>query len=90
MRSEENAKMIGVFLHLAYWSIFGGVNPIQVDRGMKRKMYTMMIETLEYFEIKMENKRLWAVLALPLLLLTLKMAAHYFFSVQYPKLFHSE
>jgi len=44
--------MIGVFLHLAYWSIFGGVNPIQVDRTMKRKMYTMMVETLEYFEIK--------------------------------------
>lgn len=48
-KSEENAKFIGVFLHLAYWSIFGGVNPIQVDQLMKRKMYTMMVETLEYF-----------------------------------------
>ncbi len=57
---------------------------------MKRKMYTMMVETLEYFEIKMESKRNWAVLGFPLLLLTLKMAAHYFFSIQYPKLFQSE
>ena len=38
----------------------------------------------------MESKRLWSVLGLPLLLLTLKMAAHYFFAVQYPKLFQSE
>lgn len=53
-------------------------------------MYTMMVETLEYFEIKMENKRLWSVLGFPLLLLTIKMAAHYFFSIQYPKLFQSE
>ena len=38
----------------------------------------------------MESKRNWAVLGFPLLLLTLKMAAHYFFSIQYPKLFQSE
>jgi hypothetical protein len=50
----------------------------------------MMVETLEYFEIKMESKRNWAVLGFPLLLLTLKMAAHYFFSIQYQKLFQSE
>lgn len=30
-------------MHLTYWSIFGGVNPIQVDQLMKKKMYTMMI-----------------------------------------------
>jgi hypothetical protein len=57
---------------------------------MKKKMYTMMVETLEYFEIKLENKKLWAVLGFPLILLTLKMASHYFFSIQYPRLFQSE
>jgi hypothetical protein len=30
------------------------------------------------------------VLAFPMILLTLKMAAHYFFTIQYPKLFQSE
>jgi hypothetical protein len=90
VKSEENAKFIGVFLHLAYWSIFGGVNPIQVDRLMKRKMYTMMIETLEYFEIKMESRRMWSIIGCPLLLLTLRMTSHYFFSMQYPRLFQSE
>jgi len=30
IRSESMVKMIGVFLHLAYWCIFGGVNPIQI------------------------------------------------------------
>ena len=42
IRSESNAKMIGVFLHLAYWCIFGGVNPIQIESTMKKKMYIMM------------------------------------------------
>jgi hypothetical protein len=49
IKSEENAKFIGVFLHLAYWAILGNVNPIQIDRNMKKKMYIMMFETLEYF-----------------------------------------
>lgn len=44
--------MIGVFLHLAYWCIFGGVNPIQIESTMKKKMYIMMFETIEYFKIK--------------------------------------
>jgi len=30
IRSESMVKFIGVFLHLAYWCIFGGVNPIQI------------------------------------------------------------
>ena len=38
----------------------------------------------------MENKKLWSVLGFPLILLTLKMASHYFFSIQYPKLFRFE
>ena len=38
----------------------------------------------------MESKKLWSILGFPLLLLTLKMAAHYFFFKQYPKLFQSE
>lgn len=42
IRSESMVKMIGVFLHLAYWCIFGGVNPIQIENTMKKKMYIMM------------------------------------------------
>ena len=78
-----------MFLHLAYWCAFGGVNPIQIDKTMKRKMYTMMYETLEYFEIKTDNGRLWKRLGYPMLLLTLKMASRYFFNIHYPKLFLS-
>ncbi len=89
LRSESMAKMIGVFLHLAYWCIFGGVNPIQIEGNMKKKMYIMMFETLEYFQIKVDNKKLWAVLVFPMVLLTLKMAANYFFAKQYLKIFQA-
>lgn len=90
LRSESMVKFIGVFLHLAYWCIFGGVNPIQIESAMKKKMYIMMFETVEYFKIKVDNKKLWAILVFPMVLLTLKMAAHYFFSLQYTKIFQSE
>jgi hypothetical protein len=42
LRSEENAKFIGIFLHLGYWAVFGAVNPLQIDSGMKRKMFIMI------------------------------------------------
>ena len=42
LRSDNNAKFIGVFLHLAYWSVFGAVNPIQVENSTKKKMYLMI------------------------------------------------
>lgn len=42
LRSDTNAKFIGVVLHLAYWSVFGVVNPIQVEVSTKKKMYLMI------------------------------------------------
>jgi hypothetical protein len=42
IKSEENAKFIGVFLHLSNWIVFGGVNPIQIDASMKKKMFLMI------------------------------------------------
>lgn len=82
--------MIGVLLHLCYWCIFGGVNPIQIDSAVKKKMYILIFETLEYFSIQFDSKKLWGMLVLPMILLTLKMSIHYFFAMQYPKLFQSE
>jgi hypothetical protein len=70
--------------------IFGGVNPIQIDSGRKKKMFLMISETMKYFEIKTENKKTWMILVQPMLILTLKMALDYFFHSQYPKLFVSE
>ena len=52
IKSEENVKFIGVFLHLSYWSVFGGVNPVQIDLTTKKKMFLIISETMEYFELK--------------------------------------
>lgn len=90
IKSEENAKFIGIFLHLAYWAVFGGVNPLQIDLNMKKKMFLMVSETLKYFELKTETKKFWMTLVQPMVILTLKMGLDYFFHVQYPKLFESE
>lgn len=79
IRSEENAKLIGIFLHLSYWAVFGGVNPLQIDSGMKKKMFLIITETMKYFELKTEVKKNWITLVQPMILLTLKMALDYFF-----------
>ena len=42
---------MGVFLHFAYWSIFGNVNPLNIDTSLKKQMYLTMFEVLEYFNM---------------------------------------
>ena len=42
IKSDENVKFIGVFLHLSYWSVFGGVNPVQIELSTKKKMFLMI------------------------------------------------
>lgn len=39
-------KLMGVFLHFAYWSIFGNVNPLNIDTSLKKQMYLTMFEVL--------------------------------------------
>ena len=49
LKLEQFAKFIGIFLHFAYWIVFGAVNPIPIDLKMKQKMYFIMFEYMEYF-----------------------------------------
>jgi len=30
--TENSAKLIGLFCHLAYWSVFGHMNPLPLDK----------------------------------------------------------
>lgn len=69
------AKFVGIFLHFAYWQVFGSVNPVQIDPALKHQMFLVMYESLEFFEIRLESKKLWVALCMPMLLLTLKMAS---------------
>jgi hypothetical protein len=45
---------------------------------------------MKYFELKTSNKKNWATLIQPMLILTLKMSLDYFYHRQYPTLFASE
>jgi len=87
LKSEEMAKFVGIFLHFSYWQVFGSVSPVQIDPALKHQMFLVMYETLEFFEIQLENKKLWVALCMPMLLLTLKMTAEQLYRGMYPQFF---
>lgn len=42
------ARLVGLTCHLIYWSVFGHVNPKQIEFDKKRKMFVAGYETLHY------------------------------------------
>lgn len=47
----------------------------------------MMFETLEYFSIRIDDKKLWVTLAMPMILLCLKMVCEKIYRNGYPQFF---
>ena len=52
IKSEEMAKFIGIFAHLAYWLVFGHVNPIELDNVSKKQMFVQLYEILMEFNTR--------------------------------------
>lgn len=49
INSKEMAKFIGIFAHLAYWLVFGHVNPIELDSASKKQIFVQLYEILMDF-----------------------------------------
>lgn len=49
IQSKEMAKFIGLFAHLAYWLVFGHVNPIEIDNVAKKQIFVQLYEILMFF-----------------------------------------
>ena len=49
IKSKEMAKFIGLFSHLAYWLVFGHVNPIEIDSVSKKQIFVQIYEVLMEF-----------------------------------------
>ncbi|KAM3136491.1 hypothetical protein pb186bvf_011449 [Paramecium bursaria] len=82
IQSEEMVRLVGLFIHLSYWLVFGVTQPIQVQSLTKKQIYVAMMEQIDYFETRFKQKS-WMHLGMPMILLTLKMATEYLFKNAY-------
>lgn len=46
------AKFIGTFSHLAYWLVFGHVNPIELDLVSKKQIFVELYDIFFNFSSK--------------------------------------
>jgi hypothetical protein len=79
---------VGLLCHLAYWVVFGKVNPIEIDNVAKKQMYMMINEIMEYFALRQAKKlKQWITLCQPMLILSFKMLAEFIFKDAYQYFF---
>ncbi|CAD8207060.1 unnamed protein product [Paramecium octaurelia] len=82
IQKSEMVKLIGLFLHLSYWLVFGVTLPIQIQTLTKKQMYIQMMEIIESFQ-SFYAPKLWMHLVMPMILVSLKMATEYLYKNHY-------
>jgi len=84
------ARFVGIFSHFAYWSVFGQVNPIQLDVLSRKQMYVMLYELVENLKDKCAATKFWVSLAFPFVLLSLKVLTDFIFKNTYVSFFEED
>ncbi|CAD8120214.1 unnamed protein product [Paramecium sonneborni] len=82
IQKNEMVKLIGLFIHLSYWLVFGVTLPIQIQTLTKKQMYIQMMEIIESFQ-SFYAPKLWMHLVMPMILVSLKMATEYLYKNHY-------
>ncbi|CAK91052.1 unnamed protein product (macronuclear) [Paramecium tetraurelia] len=82
IQKGEMVKLIGLFIHLSYWLVFGVTLPIQIQTLTKKQMYIQMMEIIESFQ-SFYAPKLWMHLVMPMILVSLKMATEYLYKNHY-------
>ncbi|CAD8109525.1 unnamed protein product [Paramecium primaurelia] len=82
IQKSEMVKLIGLFIHLSYWLVFGVTLPIQIQTLTKKQMYIQMMEIIESFQ-SFYAPKLWMHLIMPMILVSLKMATEYIYKNHY-------
>jgi hypothetical protein len=42
--NENTAKLIGLICHLAYWSVFGHINPLPLDKYHMKQLFISIVQ----------------------------------------------
>ncbi|CAD8194163.1 unnamed protein product [Paramecium octaurelia] len=82
IQKGEMVKLIGLFIHLSYWLVFGVTLPIQIQTLTKKQMYIQMMEIIESFQ-SFYAPKLWMHLVMPMILVSLKMSTEYLYKNHY-------
>lgn len=79
--------MVGIFVHFAYWIVLGNVNPLQIERNIKKQMYVNLYELQMNFEQHSASNSIWILLEMPLLLICIKSVTECLLKYSYPHFF---
>ena len=90
IQSEPVYRLIGLFINLAYWSIFGHVNRIQIDRFTKQQLLFKVLEEQNSIEMSFSNKARFSKIFMPIFLLILRIESESIFLRKFKEYFEHE
>ena len=50
IRSNSTAKLVGLIVHLTYWSVFGHINPLPLDKYHMKQLFISISKILGQYE----------------------------------------
>lgn len=81
--NENTAKLIGLICHLAYWSVFGHLNPLPLDKYHMKQLFISIAQIQQAYESKYTGKRVFVTFIMPMIVLAIRIEVEIIFKNRY-------
>jgi len=92
--SNETAKLIGLIVHLAYWSVYGHLNPMPLDKYHIKQLFISICQIQQAYESKYVGQKVFVSFIMPMIVLAIRIEVELIFKnsfrVFFSKAQHSE
>jgi hypothetical protein len=86
---ESTAKLIGLVSHLSYWSVFGHLNPLPLDKYHMKQIFISIAQIQQTLESRFGGKKVFATFIMPMIVLAIRIEVEMIFKTTY-KVFFSK
>lgn len=86
----NTAKLIGLICHLAYWSVFGHLSPLPLDKYHMKQLFISIAEIQQSFESKFAGKKVFVTFIMPMIVLAIRIEVEVIFKNSYRVFFSKD
>ena len=87
---ESTAKLIGLIAHLTYWSVFGHLNPLPLDKYHMKQLFIQIAQIQQSYESHYSGKRVFVTFIMPMIVLAIRREIEVIYKNKYRIFFSKE
>lgn len=89
--NDETSKLIGQISHLAYWMVFGHINPLPLDKYHSKQLFISIAQIISSYESKYsQQKKVFVTFLMPMMILAIRIEVELIFKNTYKVFFSKE